>query len=193
VRSYDATVAMWACPHCGVPQAEAARCWVCHRSSTTCSTCRHFRTSLAADVGYCGKDRWRTPLTGLELRACWEEGRRVAAGPGATAGRAPTGAGDPAERRSGAVVRGNGGPLDRPDPMRLRGFVPLDELVQLEQTAAARPSHSDAVPGPPMTEPNPPGGSVPPTPPPGRANAAESWPGGESWAGRITLFGDPEG
>ena len=37
-------VAMWHCPHCGAPQAETARCWVCRRSSTTCSTCRHFRT-----------------------------------------------------------------------------------------------------------------------------------------------------
>src|ERR1044071_2254759 len=77
-------VEMWACPHCGAPQAEAARCWVCHRSSTTCSTCRHFRPSLAADVGYCGKDRWRTPLTGLELRACWEEGSRAASAPAGT-------------------------------------------------------------------------------------------------------------
>ena len=35
---------MWRCPHCGAPQAETARCWVCRRSSTTCSTCRHFQT-----------------------------------------------------------------------------------------------------------------------------------------------------
>jgi hypothetical protein len=69
---------MWHCPHCGAPQAETARCWVCHRSSTTCSTCRHFRTSLAADVGYCGLDRHRRPLTGLEQRGCWAE-RPVAA------------------------------------------------------------------------------------------------------------------
>jgi hypothetical protein len=63
---------MWHCPNCGVPQAESARCWVCRRSSTTCSTCRHFQRSLAADVGYCGLDSRRTPLTGLELRGCWE-------------------------------------------------------------------------------------------------------------------------
>jgi len=63
---------MWHCPHCGAPQAETARCWVCRRSSTTCSTCRNFRGSLATDVGYCSLDRRRRPLTGLELRGCWE-------------------------------------------------------------------------------------------------------------------------
>lgn len=62
---------MWRCPHCGTPQAETARCWVCRRSSTTCSTCRHFRRSLAANVGWCGLDRRRLPLTGTELRGCW--------------------------------------------------------------------------------------------------------------------------
>jgi hypothetical protein len=119
---------MWACPHCGAPQTETARCWVCRRSSTTCSTCRHFRTSLAADVGFCAKDRWRTPLTGLELRACWEERRHPAADP--AAGPSPTKApvADEPPRRTWATVRGDGGPLDRPDPMRLRGFIPIEEV-----------------------------------------------------------------
>lgn len=62
---------MWRCPHCGTPQHEAARCWVCRRSSTTCSTCRHFRESLATAVGYCGLDPRRAPLRGNELRGCW--------------------------------------------------------------------------------------------------------------------------
>jgi hypothetical protein len=158
---------MWACPHCGAPQAEAARCWVCHRSSTTCSTCRHFRTSLAADVGYCGKDRWRTPLSGLELRACWEEGRRVAAGAQAKAGS--TAAAVP-DRRPEAVTRGDGGPLDRPNPMRLRGFVPVDQLIPFE--AVEQPS----------------GGSGPPASP--AVGGAE---GSDRWAGRTNLFDDAEG
>jgi hypothetical protein len=64
---------MWHCPSCGAPQAETARCWVCHRSSTTCSTCRHFRTSLSADVGWCALDPKRRPLTGAEQRGCWQE------------------------------------------------------------------------------------------------------------------------
>lgn len=63
---------MWHCPSCGAPQAESARCWVCHRSSTTCSTCTHFRRALAGDLGYCGRDAKRQPLTGRELRGCWE-------------------------------------------------------------------------------------------------------------------------
>jgi hypothetical protein len=63
---------MWRCPHCGTPQAETARCWVCHRSSTACGTCRHFRRSVAAQLGYCGLDRTRQPLAGIEIRACWE-------------------------------------------------------------------------------------------------------------------------
>ena len=28
---------MWRCPHCGTPQAETARCWVCRRSTTACA------------------------------------------------------------------------------------------------------------------------------------------------------------
>jgi hypothetical protein len=63
---------MWRCPHCGTPQAETARCWVCHRSSTSCATCRHFRHSVAAGLGYCGLDRGRLPLRGDEMRACWD-------------------------------------------------------------------------------------------------------------------------
>ena len=65
-------ITMWRCPHCGAPQAETARCWVCRRSSTTCSTCTHFRRALAGDLGYCGLDAKRLPLTGLELRGCWQ-------------------------------------------------------------------------------------------------------------------------
>jgi hypothetical protein len=63
---------MWRCPHCGTPQAETARCWVCRRSSTACGTCRNFRRSVAAQLGYCGLDRGRQPLAGDEIRSCWE-------------------------------------------------------------------------------------------------------------------------
>jgi hypothetical protein len=66
-------MAQWRCPHCATPQPIAARCWVCRRSSTSCATCRHFRLSVAAKVGYCGLDRDRRPLDGSEIRACWEE------------------------------------------------------------------------------------------------------------------------
>jgi hypothetical protein len=106
---------MWRCPHCGTPQAETARCWVCRRSSTTCSTCRHFRRSLALNVGYCGLDRRRLPLTGAELRGCW-----AAAAPVPLADPLP-----PGEANA--------------DPgVRLRGFVPV-ETIRLSATSAAAP------------------------------------------------------
>lgn len=70
-------MAMWRCPHCATPQPEAARCWVCHRSSTSCATCRQFRRSVAGGLGFCGLDRARTPLRGDELRGCWEPADRV--------------------------------------------------------------------------------------------------------------------
>jgi hypothetical protein len=79
-RSYHPTMPSWRCPHCSTPQTEASRCWVCHRSSTSCGTCRHFRGSVAARVGFCGLDRRRTPLQGDEVRSCWEDGA-VAAPP----------------------------------------------------------------------------------------------------------------
>ncbi len=63
---------MWRCPHCATPQQEASRCWVCRRSSTSCATCRHFRLAIAAQVGYCGRDRGRSALAGDEIRPCWE-------------------------------------------------------------------------------------------------------------------------
>lgn len=34
--------------------------------------CRHFRRSVAAQLGYCSLDRQRLPLHGDEIRACWE-------------------------------------------------------------------------------------------------------------------------
>jgi hypothetical protein len=65
-------MALWRCPHCGTPQPVAARCWVCRRSSTSCGTCRNFRSSVVAGIGYCGLDRERLPLAGSEIRPCWD-------------------------------------------------------------------------------------------------------------------------
>lgn len=101
---------MWHCPHCGAPQAETARCWVCHRSSTTCSTCRHFRASLVSDVGYCALDRARRPLTGRELRGCWTQ-------PPAAA------------EANGVAPKETTADVTRRAPLPVRGFVPLDELL----------------------------------------------------------------
>ena len=76
----------WRCPHCGTPQQETARCWVCRRSSTACGTWRHFRRSVAAQLGYCGLDRRRTPLAGDEIRGCWEGATPEAVSPGVRVG-----------------------------------------------------------------------------------------------------------
>jgi hypothetical protein len=32
---------------------------------------------VAASIGYCGLDRARVPLSGDEIRSCWEEARLV--------------------------------------------------------------------------------------------------------------------
>jgi hypothetical protein len=50
---------------------ETSRCWVCHRSTTTCVSCRHYRRAVAGRLGYCALDKRRTPLIGNEERACW--------------------------------------------------------------------------------------------------------------------------
>jgi hypothetical protein len=82
---------MWRCPHCGTPQAETARCWVCRRSSTACATCQNFRRSVAAQLGYCGLDRERRPLRGDEIRACWEASTvTIEVAPAGQARRGPT-------------------------------------------------------------------------------------------------------
>jgi hypothetical protein len=78
-------MATWRCPHCGTPQQEAARCWVCHRSTTSCSTCRHYRRGVTAHLGYCALDKQRTVLTGAEERPCWERSPAEGAAPPAPA------------------------------------------------------------------------------------------------------------
>jgi len=137
---------MWRCPHCGTPQAETARCWVCRRSSTTCSTCRHYRRSVAAQVGYCGLDRRRLPLTGSELRGCWEAGpARIADLPS-----------DPISDDA----------VEAPSPaLRLRGFIPV-ELRRLDP-AAARAGRAQVPTTPPaQVEIVDPGVAAAPTHPP---------------------------
>jgi hypothetical protein len=129
---------------------------------------------LATDLGYCGKDRARTPLTGLELRPCWEEGARAGAttrGGSARGLEANDAAPDSGRRRAAVTSRGGGGPLDRPDPMRLRGFVPIDELT-------AAPTRG-AVEAPPAESPEP----VPPV----------ALRDGPDWASQASLFGDADG
>jgi hypothetical protein len=107
---------IWRCPHCGTPQAESARCWVCHRSTTSCATCLHFRRGIAGGLGLCGLDPRRSALDGSEIRACW-------AAPDPVAELGP--------RAAMPVATATPDPEAAPH----RTFVPVDEV---ERTRAAR-------------------------------------------------------
>jgi hypothetical protein len=122
---------MWTCPHCGAPQAETARCWVCHRSSTTCSTCRNFRASLATDVNYCALDRRRRPLTGLELRGCWEERPSSLQATARLAGL------------PGTPARGGTVGAAIPDGATTRGFIPVEDVIARRQAAPVEPPEAE--------------------------------------------------
>jgi hypothetical protein len=123
---------MWRCPHCGTPQAETARCWVCHRSTTACATCRQFRRSVAAQLGYCGLDRARLPLRGNEIRGCWEAAVPVPDEPDATPTRpVPTSPAAPVVIPDRTPVRklefvevGTGRPIGEGRPARRRAATP---------------------------------------------------------------------
>jgi hypothetical protein len=147
---------MWRCPHCGTPQAETARCWVCRRSSTACGTCRNFRQSVAGSLGYCGLDRRRQPLTGDEIRACWE-----AAAGGAEASLVAAAVIATAEDE--ALPPGRTAPLQF---IEVRGRLaaeptqPSVEPVEPELAAAALSSDSPAVVSPPLMPPAEPGWSL---------------------------------
>jgi hypothetical protein len=101
-------MALWRCPHCGTPQPVAARCWVCRRSSTSCGTCKNFRASVAARIGYCGLDRERRPLAGDEIRGCWVGFAAIEDAAGSL----------PVEAVAEVAVRG-----------AMRGFVPVEALL----------------------------------------------------------------
>lgn len=136
---------VWRCPHCGTPQAESSRCWVCRRSTTTCATCLHFRRGIASGLGLCGLDPRHAALDGSEIRACW-----VAAGP-------------PVADTADGVARDSDrrlSPLFEADRTPARTFVPVDELAGLERavtpaTADDEPATDDAlVTAGPATGPN---------------------------------------
>jgi|SRR3954447_11958844 len=120
-RSYDSTMPVWRCPHCSTPQAEAARCWVCHRSTTSCASCRHFRSGVASGLGMCGLDPRRVALTGREMRACWAPPDAVVE---AVPGRSPATA---ADRAWDSVGR------------QPRTFVPVEDLVARPEPVAGPP------------------------------------------------------
>jgi hypothetical protein len=158
---------MWRCPHCGTPQAETARCWVCHRSSTACATCRHFRRSVAAQLGYCGLDRQRKPLRGDEIRACWEAGAGAAESASTAGARLP-------------VVRADD-PDDR-TPVRRLEFVEVRSTPVAAHPAAERRRTRRAKGAAPVIAGADDPASVSPGPGVAAASATPSW----------SLWGDVE-
>src|SRR4051812_7460635 len=62
---------VWRCPHCATPQAEASRCWVCRRSTTSCVTCRHYRRGIAVGLGVCGLDPAHPVAAATDVQPCW--------------------------------------------------------------------------------------------------------------------------
>ena len=130
-RSYHPVMPMWRCPHCGTPQAETARCWVCHRSSTACATCRNYRRSVAGPLGYCGLDRQRQPLRGDEIRACWEATNVVVEAQTGPVGPAPHPATTADEDRT---------PVRRLEFVEVRSTAPT---ARPKRTAAVRPAGQD--------------------------------------------------
>jgi hypothetical protein len=96
---------VWRCPHCATPQAEASRCWVCRRSTTSCVTCRHYRRAITGGLGLCGLDPRHPAVADTEVRACWvgmpASAAGVAVGPGPLDWLAPDGGSTALNRRTG--------------------------------------------------------------------------------------------
>jgi hypothetical protein len=156
---------VWRCPHCGTPQAESSRCWVCRRSTTTCATCRHFRRGIASGLGLCGLDARRTALDGTEIRACWVAAQPVHAD-----------AGVEFEPVRELVVAGAADAGRR----AARTFVPVDDLRgdDRRDPGAVRPSAAQPATGDGSVSASPAGAVAPEAP-----GAANGW----------SLWGDPEG
>jgi hypothetical protein len=93
-------------------------------------------------------------------------------------------------RRESASSRGDGGPLDRPDPMRLRGFIPVEELQAVEvarEGTRRRKPRGGTLPG--RTLPGSDESWVAGPPP----VAADTLGGVDDWEKRVSLFGEAEG
>jgi hypothetical protein len=95
---------------------------VCRRSSTSCATCQHYRRSVAGQLGYCGLDARRQPLTGEEIRGCWEGWPEGAA---TSVTIAPARSSDTARRPLEFIeVASLTGPADGGDAAELLGAAP---------------------------------------------------------------------
>ncbi len=119
---------------------------------------------MSADLGYCAFDARRRPLTGRELRGCWEQG---------VAGADP----EPPAIVESHRLRTTQQPWATPppasaDPVVARGFVPIELLGRLSVSV----------------EPGPATGSEPTPEAPPFVLAEPD----EDWSERTSLFGDGE-
>jgi hypothetical protein len=157
---------VWRCPHCATPQAEASRCWVCRRSTTSCVTCRHYRRGISGGLGLCGLDPKHGPVADTDVRACWVGAPVVheeLAGAPRTIGRAAAGDHVP------------------------RTFVPVESLVAGREAAAVAVIERVSVDAP-EPEPEPEPEALAPDPVPVMAPAPRDRP----VPGRWWLWGDPD-
>jgi hypothetical protein len=121
---------------------------------------------VASELGYCAFDARRRPLTGRELRGCWEQ--RV----GAAAPESP-----PIVESHRLRVAQRPWPAPPPataDPVMARGFVPIELLGRLPTS----PGHPPAT-GSEAARETPPAYVIPEP--------------DEDWSERTSLFGDGEG
>ena len=137
---------VWRCPHCATPQAEASRCWVCRRSTTSCVTCRHYRRAITGGLGLCGLDPRHPAVADTEVRACWvgmpASAAGVAVGPGPLDWLAPDGASrSPGRRTTRTFV-----PVEEGASASLAGAADGVPVAVLERGPAAHTSTS-AAPG----------------------------------------------
>jgi hypothetical protein len=159
---------LWRCPHCATPQAEASRCWVCHRSTTSCVTCRHYRRGISGGLGLCGLDPRHAAVADTDVMACW------------------VGAPGPTDEAVSATARG--APVDTrlgsAGARAPRTFVPVEELVAArEHTTVAVMERTD--PQPAAVE------MATAEPVPGPVTAAAPRPD-RPVPGRWWLWGDPD-
>ena len=81
----------------------------------TCASCHRFRKAVAADLGYCAGDPARQPLSGEEVRACWEAVPAAPVAPGLFAELdTPPPVSAPPPRRRHAVTKAAKPPLEEP-------------------------------------------------------------------------------
>jgi hypothetical protein len=171
---------VWRCPHCATPQAEASRCWVCHRSTTSCVTCRHYRRGISGGLGLCGLDPRHAPVADTDVRACWTSAPPAHHDVDDAGGAVPR-----ARRDQGAET---GARSVFPGAREPRTFVPIETLMASRGGGVAMLDRAPATVAIEAT--GAPSGASEPVPEPAQAPATA--PPDRPVPGRWWLWGDPD-